>query len=125
VPVNPHNPDSGAVSPVAQPPAADPIELDLLESTASAGGRTEKLNSRELYMLEQLLRYAEQPVTRDSLRSAAGFDDDANVSDRKMDNWVRGLMRKTGALNPAFPVVRQVPPDCYMYSRHAPRRRRS
>lgn len=95
----------------------------MLESTASAGGKTEKLNSRELHMLDQLLRYAEQPVPRDSLRRAAGYEDDTALPDRRLDAWLRTLMRKTGVLNPAFPVVRPVPPDSYIYSRHAPRKR--
>ena len=105
--------------------AVQPVVLDALESAASANGRVEKLNAVEFAMLEQLMRFPDQPISRDSLRNVAGYDDEASLPDRRLDNWLRTLIRKTNVLNPAFPVVRQDGRGTYLYSLKPPPRRRT
>lgn len=95
---------------------ARPPVLDALESTASVDGKTERLSDIEFLMLEQLMRFPEQPITRDSLRSVIGFDDENGLPDRRLDNWLRGLIRKTNVLNPLFPVVRQDQAGNYLFT---------
>ncbi len=105
---------------MAQRPTAPPVVLDALESVASANGRVEKLNPAEFAMLEQLIRFPEQSISRDSLRNVAGFDDEASLPDRRLDSWLRTLIRKTNVLNPDFPVVRQDGAGNYLYSLKPP-----
>ncbi len=96
--------------------------LDEFESTASVDNRSESLSRAEFEMLAQLLRYPEQPLPRDSLKRVAGAED-SSLPDRKLDAWMRSLIRKTNALSPAFPLVRFVSPDSYIYSEIPPRRK--
>lgn len=96
--------------------------LNEFESTASVDERIEKLNAREFEMLAQLLRYPEQVLSRDSLKRVAGFDD-GSVSDRKLDSWMTALIRKANVLCPAFPVVRFMPPDGYIYTEQPPKKK--
>ncbi len=96
-----------------------PPILDELESTATLGQRCESLSEREFEILSQLLRYPEEPLSRDTLKRATGADDDS-VADRKLDTWLKMVMRKTDVLWPLFPIVRFVPPDSYVYSEKAP-----
>ena len=98
--------------------------LNEFESTATAGGRVERLSLVEFEMLSQLLRYPEQPIGRESLKQVSGVSD-SNISDRKLDRWMSALIRKTNALHPAFPVVRFSPPDGYVYTESPPKRIRA
>jgi len=98
-----------------------PPALDELESKATLGQRSEMLSAREFEILSQLLRYPEEPLSRDALKRAAGYDDDT-VPDRRLDAWLNGLMRKMNVLWPLFPAVRFVAPDSYVYTEMAPRR---
>jgi len=99
-----------------------PPELDELELKATLGQRTEALSSVEFEILSQLLRYPEEPLSRDALKRAAGFEDDS-VPDRKLDAWLNLLIRKMNVLWPLFPVVRFVMPDHYVYSEVAPKKK--
>lgn len=99
-----------------------PPQLDELESKASLGQRTEMLSSKEFEILSQLLRYPEEPLSRDALKRAAGFDD-GSVPDRKLDAWLNTLIIKMNALWPLFPVIRFVTPDHYVYSEKPPKRK--
>ncbi len=105
---------------MAPPRNAQPVVLDALESIASANGRVEKLNPVEFAMLEQLIRFPEQGISRDSLRNVAGYEDESSLPDRRLDNWLRALIRKTNALNPDFPIVRQDGAGNYLYSLKPP-----
>lgn len=96
-----------------------PPVLDEFESTATLGQRCEVLSEREFEILSQLLRYPEEPLDRESLKRAAGFDDDS-IADRKLDAWLTVLIRKTNVLWPLFPIVRFEPPDSYVYSEKKP-----
>lgn len=96
--------------------------LDEFESTASVDDRIESLSSAEFELLAQLLRYPEQALPRDSLKRVAGVEDNS-LPDRKLDAWMRALIRKTNVLCPAFPVVRFVEPDSYVYTELPPRRK--
>ena len=98
--------------------------LNEFESVAIVDDRIEKLSEREFEMLAQLLRYPEQMISRESLKRVAGFDD-GSVSDRKLDSWVTRLIRKTNVLCPAFPVVRFMPPDSYMYTEQPPKKKKT
>lgn len=99
-----------------------PPLLDELELKATLGQRSEALSEAEFEILSQLLRYPEEPLSRDALKRAAGFDEES-VPDRKLDAWVNLLIRKLNVLWPLFPVVRFVAPDHYMYSEKAPKRK--
>ena len=110
---------------MAPPRTAQPVILDALESVASANGRVEKLNPIEFAMLEQLIRFPEQGVSRDSLRNVAGYEDEASLPDRRLDNWLRTLIRKTNVLHPDFPVVRQDGAGNYLYSLKPPKKPKS
>jgi DNA-binding response OmpR family regulator len=101
---------------------ADPFPTPVLkafESTASSQGRVEKLTTVEFSLLAQLLRYPEQIIQRESLKHISGVEDQL-ISDRKLDQWMRNLIRKTNALYPDFPVVRFAPPDGYVYTEVPP-----
>ncbi len=98
-----------------------PPVLDELESTATLGQRCEMLSEMEFEILSQFLRYPEEPLSRDALKRAAGFED-GSVADRKLDAWVNVLSRKMNVLWPLFPVIRFVEPDSYVYSQTAPKR---
>lgn len=98
--------------------------LNEFESTAEAQGQVEKLSVREYEIFAQLLRYPEQTVRRDSLKRVIGIDDDS-LSDRRLDALMSALIRKANVLCPAFPVVRFVEPDSYIYTEQPPRRRGS
>lgn len=91
--------------------------------TATLGQRVESLSALEFEILSQLLRYPEEPLSRDALKRAAGFDDDT-VPDRRLDAWLNVLIRKMNVLWPLFPVVRFVLPDHYVYSEKAPRKKK-
>ncbi len=96
-----------------------PPVLDELERTATLGKRCERLSELEFEILAQLLRYPEQPMSRDTLKRAIGSDDDT-IADRKLDAWVTKVIRKTNVLWPLFSIVRFVEPDSYVYSEKAP-----
>ncbi len=98
-------------------------KINEFEMTASSDGRQEKLTPVEFELLSQLLRYPEEVVGRESLKQVSGAPE-GSVSDRKLDRWMSALIRKTNALYPAFPVVRFSPPDGYVYTESAPKRRR-
>jgi len=99
-----------------------PPVLDEFEHTATLGQRRESLSAMEFEILSQLLRYPEEPLSREDLKRAAGFDD-GTVADRKLDAWLNKLIRKMNVLWPLFPVVRFVTPDHYVYSEKAPRKK--
>ncbi len=100
-----------------------PPRLDELELTATLGQREESLTALEYEILAQLIRYPEEPLSRDALKRAAGFDGDS-VPDRKLDAWLNSLIQKMNLLWPLFPVVRFVMPDHYVYSEKAPPKKR-
>lgn len=99
-----------------------PPILDEFESQATLGQRTEMLSAIEFEILAQLLRYPEEPLSRDALKRAAGFDDDS-IPDRKLDAWLNTLIKKMNVLWPLFPVVRFVTPDHYVYSEKPPKKK--
>ena len=98
-----------------------PPSLDEFESLATLGQRSEMLSAMEFEIMSQLLRYPEEPLTRDALKRAAGYDDDS-IPDRKLDAWLNVLIRKMNVLWPLFPMVRFVSPDSYMYSEKPPKK---
>ena len=100
-----------------------PPTLNEFESTATVGVRSESLSEIEFEILSQLLRYPEQPLTREALKRVAGYEDDA-VSDRRLDAWLTTLARKTNVLWPKFPVLRFVSPDSYIYTSKPPLKKR-
>ena len=99
-----------------------PPQLDEFELTATLGQRCESLSALEFGILLQLLRYPEEPLSREELKRAAGFDEDS-VPDRKLDSWLKSLIQKMNVLWPLFPIVRFVMPDHYVYSEKAPRKK--
>jgi len=96
--------------------------LDEFESTASMGGRTEKLSSNEFELLSQLLRYPEETISRESLKRITGSDD-GSMSNRRLDAAMTVLIRKVNVLHTHFPLVRFAPPDGYLYTNVAPKRK--
>jgi len=98
-----------------------PPSLDEFESVATLGRRSEMLSAIEYEILSQLLRYPEEPLSRDALKRAAGFEDDS-IPDRKLDAWLTMVIRKMNVLWPLFPTVRFVGPDSCMYSEKPPKK---
>jgi two-component system copper resistance phosphate regulon response regulator CusR len=76
--------------------SVDGITLDLLGRRASVGGRRVELSAREFALAEELMRHADQILSREHLLSRVwGFDFDpgSNV----VDVYVRYLRGKLGA----------------------------
>ena len=112
-------------------------KLDAVDMTARANGNCERLSDVEFLLLEQLLRYPEHPVSRvslttvivDQLASRATAQSAAMpappMSDRMVDKLMLGVMQKTNALFRAYPLVRRIGRDSWIYTEVAPRRRKS
>ena len=96
--------------------------LDEFESTATLNGRTEKLSANEFELLSQLLRYPEETISRESLKRIIGCDD-GSLSNRRLDAAMTVLIRKVNVLHPTFNLVRFEPPDSYLYTTVAPKRK--
>lgn len=97
-------------------------KLDSVNLTASANGRTERLTEMDYLILEQLLRYREQPVSRASIASIMG-DDQQHLPDRVIDKTMLRVMQRTNALYSAYPLVRRLARDSWIYTEIAPRRK--
>jgi len=90
--------------------------------TVSANGRTERLSETDYLVLEQLLRYCEEPVSRASIASIVG-DEAQQLPDRVIDKIMLRVMHRTNALYSAFPLVRRVGRDSWIYSEIAPKQK--
>jgi DNA-binding response OmpR family regulator len=96
--------------------------LDEFESTATLHGRTEKLSASEFELLSQLLRYPEEPMSRESLKRVVGCDD-GSFSNRRLDATMKTLIRKVNVLHSTFDLIRFAPPDSYLYTETPPKRK--
>jgi len=90
--------------------------------TVTANGRTERLSETDYLVLEQLLRYQEQPVSRTSIANIVG-DEAQQLPDRVIDKIMLNVMQRTNALYSAFPLVRRLTKDSWIYTEIAPKRR--
>lgn len=71
-------------------------------------------------LLDKLLRYPDEVMTREELKLAAPVDL-ARFTDRKLDAHLKKISKATQALWPAFPLIRFVYPDGYVYTETPPR----
>lgn len=99
-------------------------KLDSVEMTATANGTSERLSEIDYLILEQLLRYKEQPVNRISIASTLG-DEAQELPDRVIDKAMLRVMQKTNALYNTFPLVRRINRDSWIYTEVAPKKRKA
>ena len=97
------------------------IDLDHLEHQVVCHGQRETLDTVELALLDKLLRYPDEVMSREELKMAAPVDH-AHYTDRKLDASMRKVVKATLALWPAYPLVRFVYPDGYVYTETPPKR---
>jgi DNA-binding response OmpR family regulator len=73
---------------------AGDVELDTVTGQARRGGQALELTSRELAMLEYLLRNPDRPLTREQIAEHVwGFD---SIASNVIDVYVAALRRKLG-----------------------------
>lgn len=98
-------------------------KLDNYEFSAALHGRVEAFREVDFTLLQMLMRYPEERMSREELKRC--FDRPAeDVSDRQLDTAMRRVMQKMLVLWPAFPLVKFEPEDWYMYSEKAPKKRK-
>ena len=97
------------------------LQIDHLEHRVVHAQRHESLGPVELAVLDKLLRYPEEVMSREELKAAAPVDL-ARFTDRKLDATLNKISKATLALWPAFPLVRFVYPDGYVYTETPPKR---
>ncbi|MEM6986258.1 MAG: hypothetical protein AAF499_06935 [Pseudomonadota bacterium] len=97
------------------------LQLDHLEHQVVCDNQREPLGALELALLDKLLRYPDEVMSREELKSAAPVDV-PQFSDRKLDAALRKITKATSALWPAYPLVRFVFPDGYVYTETPPKR---
>lgn len=101
--------------------APETPKLDSVDMTVTANGVTERLSEIDYLLLEQLLRYKEQPVNRISIASTVG-DDSQELPDRVIDKAMLRVMQKTNATYQEFPLVRRLTRDSWIYTEAPPKR---
>jgi len=98
------------------------IELDNLEQQAVCKGRRESLGAVEFACLGKLLRYPDEVLSREELKMAA-VSDTSTLTDRKLDASMKKIGKAVAALWPAYPLVRFVFPDGYVYTERPPKKK--
>ncbi len=98
-------------------------KLDNHEQTASLEGRTETFRDVDFTLLQTLMRYADEQMSREELKRC--FDRPSlDVSDRQLDTAMRRVIQKILVLWPSYPLVKFEPEDSYVYSEIAPKKKR-
>lgn len=96
-------------------------KLDNYEHSASLHGRCEVFREVDFTLLQMLMRYPDECMSREELKRC--FDRAAEeVSDRQLDTAMRRVMQKILVLWPVYPLVRFEPEDSYVYSEKAPKK---
>ncbi len=94
-------------------------KLDNYEQSASLDGRVEIFRDVDFRLVQTLMRYPEECMSREELKRC--FDRPSqDVSDRQLDTAMRRVIQKMLVLWPVFPVVKFEPEDSYVYSEKAP-----
>lgn len=97
-------------------------KLDNYEQSASLHGRVEIFRDVDFKLLQMLMRYADEELSREELKRC--FDRPAeDVSDRQLDTGMRRVMQKMLVLWPDYPLVKFELEDAYLYSEKAPKKR--
>ena len=77
------------------------LDMDLVTRRVRRGARTVDLTVREFELLEQLLRYEQQPVSRDALRRSVWNEQSASTTlDNVIDVHIARLRKKVDADEP-------------------------
>lgn len=97
-------------------------KLDNYEQSASLHGRVEVFRDVDYKLLQTLMRYPDECMSREELKR--NFDKPATeVSDRQLDTAMRRVMQKALVLWPAYPLVKFELEDSYVYSEKAPKKK--
>lgn len=96
--------------------------LDAIEMSMSIGSRQERLSDREYLLMEQLLAYPEQKLTGESLKDTIGQKPSA--PDRIIVKEMAQLIQKANALFPAYPLVRRVSRNTWLYTEVPPKKKK-
>jgi len=86
-------------------------------------GRTEVFQLVDFALLQMLMRYPDEAMSREELKRCF-IETPEGVSDRRLDTAMRRVMQKMSALWPLYPLVTFVLEDCYVYSESPPKRRK-
>lgn len=99
------------------------LELDAVEMTVTQGTLVERLSEDEFLLLEQMIRFSEQPLRRESLMSTLTSSEHW-VPDRVLNQRMQQLIRKVNVLHPRFPLLRRLATDVWIYTQVAPKKKR-
>ena len=96
-------------------------KLDTFELSASMYDRTEQFSEVDFALLQMLMRYPDEELSREELKRCF---DEAGVSDRRLDTAMRRVTQKMQAVWPYFPLVKLMLPDAYTYSEVPPKKKK-
>lgn len=96
------------------------VVLDSVELTAHCGTSVERLSYAEYLLLEQFLSFPEKPLQTDSLQETLPGVDGAHRTRSDTEKKLRKLMATVNALHPAFPLVRRLGKDTWIYTEVKP-----
>lgn len=97
-------------------------KLDNYDQTASLHGKVEVLREVDYKLLQTLMRYTDEYMSREELKRC--FDRPSeDVSDRQLDTAVRRVVQKMLVLWPNYPLVKFDFEDSYVYSEKAPKKK--
>ena len=99
------------------------LNLDAVDMTVSCGSHTERVSEDEFLLLEQMIRFAEQPLRRESLMSSL-TSVESWAPDRVLNQSMQQLIRKVNVLHPPFPLLRRLSKDAWVYTQIAPKKKR-
>jgi len=98
-------------------------KLDNYEESASLHGRVEMFRPVDFRLLQMLMRYPEEQMSREELKRCSDRPIE-EVTDRQLDTAMRRVIQKMLVLWPAYPLVKFEPEDSYVYSEKAPKKRK-
>ncbi len=99
-------------------------KLDNYDQSAALHGRTEIFRDVDYKLLQMLMRYPDETMSREELKRC--FDRPAlDVSDRQLDTAMRRVIQKMLVIWPTYPLVKFEPEDSYLYSEKAPKKRKN
>lgn len=96
------------------------IELDGVELTARCNGAVERLSEAEFLLMEQFLRFPEKPLPTESMLETISGLADSRGTMADTDKKLRKLIATVNALHPAFPLLRRLNRDTWVFSRVRP-----
>lgn len=104
-------------------PSLQSPTLDNHEQSAALHGRIEVFREVDFKLLQMLMRYPEEEMSREELKRC--FDcPSEEISDRQLDTSMRRVVQKVSVLWPAYPLVKFEPADSYVYSEKAPKKKK-